>query len=291
MKIFLTGGSGDLGKVLAYQLQAKRHDLVLRFDVRKPTDSSGQFIDGSILDREKLFQSLSDIDCIVHIAAWHGYHEFTKQKNVYDFWDLNVTGTFNVFEAALEKKIKNIIFISSESVDDKDSLYGWTKVLSEQIAQRYSDIHHLNVLTLRPRAFIPYWNQDVYQSFIEWAKWYWKGAVHINDVAQAVIKGIDLLSNQVLTQHLVLPVDGAYEYTQSDLMNWDKNYPGESFKKYYEKFYDKVISHGLDPSLKPTIQDMTETKKWLNYKPQYSLMNLLEDLTQYGEKGPPIKLG
>lgn len=219
MKIFLTGGSGDLGKVLAYQLQNKRKDTPLRFDIRKPSDSLGQFIEGSILDRESLLKNLVDVDYIIHIAAWHGYHEFTRQKNVYNFWDLNVTGTFNVFEAALEKNIKNIIFISSESVDDKQSIYGWTKGLSEQIAQRYCDVHHLNVLTLRPRAFIPYWNHDVYQSFIEWAKWYWKGAVHINDVAQAVLRGIDLLSSQRLNQHLILPVDGAYEYTEYDLLN------------------------------------------------------------------------
>ena len=289
MKIFLTGGSGDLGKVLAYRLQKKRHDLLLRFDVRKPSDSFGQFIEGSILDRESLLKNLLDVDCIVHIAAWHGYHEFTKQKNVDDFWDLNVTGTFNVFEAAVERNIKNIIFISSESVDDKHSVYGWTKVFGEQIAQRYYDIHHLNVLTLRPRAFIPYWNQDVYQSFVEWAKWYWKGAVHINDVAQAVIEGIDLLSNQTLPQHLMLPIDGAYEYTEYDLLNWDKKYPGETFKKYYEKFYEIAINYGLDPSLKPTVHNISETKKWLGYEPKYSLINLLEDLTQYGEKGPPIK--
>lgn len=289
MKIFLTGGSGDLGKVLAYQLQKKRNDLPLLFDVRKPSDSFGQFIEGSILDRESLSKSLVDVDCIIHIAAWHGYHEFTQQKNVYDFWDLNVTGTFNVFEAALEKNIKNIIFISSESVEDKHSLYGWTKVLSEQIAQRYYDLHHLNVLTLRPRAFIPYWNQEVYRSFVEWTKWYWKGAVHINDVAQAVIEGIDLLSNQSLSQHLILPVDGAYEYTEYDLLNWDKNYPRETFKKYYEKFYEIALRFGLDPALKPTIQNISETKKWLGYEPRYSLMKLLEDLTEYGEKGPPIK--
>lgn len=288
MKIFLTGGSGDLGKVLAYRLQ-KSGNTALRFDIRKPSDSFGQFIDGSILDRETLSKNLSGVDCIVHIAAWHGYHEFTKQKNVYDFWDLNVTGTFNVFQTALENNIRNIIFISSESVSDKNGLYGWTKVMSEQIAQRYSESDHLNILTLRPRAFIPYWNQEVYKSYIEWIKWYWKGAVHINDVAQAVIQGIDLLTKQQLDQHLILPVDGAYEYTQDDLLNWDKNGAGETFKKYYAKFYDIVTSFDLDPSLKPTIQDMTETTKWLGYKPQYSLMNALEDLSIYGKEGSPVK--
>lgn len=285
MKIFLTGGNGDLGKVLAYQLE-KRGDFPLRFDIKEPSDSFGQFIKGSVLDRKTLSDSLSGVDVVVHIAAWHGIHEFTKQKNVYDFWDLNVTGTFNVFQTALEKNVKNILLISSESVVEKNGVYGWTKILSEQIAQHFFDAHHLNILTLRPRAFIPYWNHEVYKSFVEWAKWYWKGAVHINDVAQAVIKGIDLLTHKSLEQHLILPVDGAYEYTQNDLLNWDMNYSGETFKKHYKNYYDLALQYGLDPSLKPTIQDISETKKYLGYTPTYSLRNLLEDLKQHGDKCP-----
>ena len=66
----------------------------------------------------------------------------------------------------------------------------------QEIAQRYVEHHNINVLTLRPRAFIPYWNKTVYSSFVEWAKWFWKGAVHINDVAQAVMQGIDLISTK-----------------------------------------------------------------------------------------------
>lgn len=287
MKIFLTGGSGDLGKILAYKLE-KRGDVALRFDIKSPTDSFGKFINGSILDRKSLLENLIDADIIVHIAAWHGIHEFTKQKNVYDFWDLNVTGTFNILQAASDLNIKNIILISSESVAETTGMYGWTKILSEQIAQRFFDNNHLNILTVRPRAFIPYWNHEVYKSFVEWAKWYWKGAVHINDVAQAVINGINLLMNKSLKHHLILPLDGAYEYTQDDLLNWDPNYSGETFKKYYGKYYDLAIKYGLDPSLKPIMQDITETKEHLGYIPTYSLNNLLEDLEQYGEKGAPV---
>lgn len=286
MKIFLTGGTGDLGKVLAYQIE-KRGDTALRFDIREPSDHYGKFINGSILDRKKLLESLSDVDCIVHIAAWHGYHEFTKKKDVYDFWDVNVSGTFNVFQAAAEMNINKIIFISSEAVVDENGIYGWTKVLGEEIAERYVKNHHLNVLTLRPRAFIPFWNKEVYSSFVEWAKWYWKGAVHINDVAQAVMLGIDMLSTKLLSQHLVLPVDGAYEYTQHDLQTWDKFGPGTTFKKYYEKYFDLAIKLGLDPAAKPTIQDISSTKQLLDFHPKYSLINLLSDLSKYGELGPP----
>jgi UDP-glucose 4-epimerase len=285
MKLLLTGGSGDLGKVLAYQLE-KQGNCALRFDVREPTDNYGKFIHGSILDRKKLFDSLCDVDCIVHIAAWHGYHEFTKKKDIYDFWDLNVTGTFNIFQAATEMNINKIIFISSEAVFDNNGNYGWTKVIGEEIAERYVKKHNLNILTLRPRAFIPFWNTEVYSSFTEWAQWFWKGAVHINDVAQAVMQSINLVNTQNLSKHIMLPIDGAYEYTETDLANWDKEGPGTTFKKYYAKYYDLAIKYGLDPTARPTTQDISVTNKLLGYQPQYSLMNLLEDLAKYGEKGP-----
>jgi len=282
MKILLTGGSGDLGKVLTPELK-KRGDSVVRFDIRKPDDQQGEFILGSILDRKRLLEVLPGVDLIVHIAAWHGFHEFTQQKNIYDFWDLNVTGTFNVFQAAVECKVKKIIFISSEAITDKTGNYGWTKVLGEEIAKQFIQNKKLDILTLRPRAFIPHWNKQVYSSFIEWANWFCKGAVHINDVAQAVIQSIDLLSKQSLFQHLALPIDGAYEYTQSDLDNWDQSKPGTIFKKYYANYFDLALRYGIDPNVKPSMQDISETKKWLGYEPSYSLMNLLQDLSRYSE--------
>ena len=92
-------------------------------DVRAPYDSRyGVYIRGSILDRAKLKESLSGCDCIVHIAAWHGIHEVRGEKNSYDFFDLNVRGTFEVFEAAASLGIDNIVFISTTSVSRPDTL-------------------------------------------------------------------------------------------------------------------------------------------------------------------------
>jgi nucleoside-diphosphate-sugar epimerase len=82
------------------------------------------FIEGSILDRSKLTEIFGGCDCIVHIAAWHGIHETRGEKNSYDFFDLNVRGTFEVFEAAASLGIDKIIFISTTSVRRPDTLYG-----------------------------------------------------------------------------------------------------------------------------------------------------------------------
>src|ERR1700719_4180827 len=101
MKVLLTGGSGNLGQTLVPRL-LDHGDTPVILDVRAPRDrkKGALFVEGSILDRPKLTDTFRGCDCIVHIAAWHGIHEDRGEKNAYDFFDLNVRGTFEVFEAA-----------------------------------------------------------------------------------------------------------------------------------------------------------------------------------------------
>jgi nucleoside-diphosphate-sugar epimerase len=286
MRVFLTGGSGDLGQVLSRQLEA-RGDVPVRFDVRPPPSACGLYVHGSILDREALRRGLEGIDCVVHIAAWHGIHEASGAKDVYDFWDLNVTGTFYVFEAAGRAGVRRVVFISSTSARNWASVYGHTKVLGEEVARAYARRHQVNVITLRPRAFIPPWNREAYRSFVEWARWFWRGAVHIDDVSQAVVRAVELLGRGPLAAPLVLTVDGAYEYTDEDLRDWDREGPGTTFRKYYAGHYDLAVRHGLDPGHKPEKLDITETRQRLGYEPRYSLKSLLAELDHFGEAGPP----
>jgi nucleoside-diphosphate-sugar epimerase len=175
----------------------------------------------------------------------------------------NVRGTFEVFEAAASLAINKIVFISTTSVGRPDTLYGRSKILAECIAEDYRKYKNMNVITLSPRAFIPFWNRGAYANYSAWARWFWKGAVHIDDVASAVVLGVDLISQQHLEQQLVLTLDGAYEYTSADLAHCDIDGPGSIFKEYYSKYYDLALSYGLDPTLKPTKLDISETVPWL----------------------------
>src|SRR5436305_567017 len=81
-----------------------------------------------------------------------------------------------------------------------------------------------------------------------------------------------------LATPLVLTVDGAYEYTDEDLRNWDKEGPGTTFRKYYAEYHDLAVRQGLDPARKPAKLDITETRQRLGYEPLYSLKNLLVEL-------------
>ena len=286
MKVLLTGGAGDLGQTLVPRLVSKGDTAVI-LDIRAPLDRGTTFIQGSVLDRSKLQDYFHGCDCIVHIAAWHGIHEDRGEKNAYDFFDLNVRGTFEVFEAAASLGIDKIIYISTTSVRRPDTLYGRSKILAERIVEDYAQYRNINVITLRPRGFIPFWNRDVYTKYSDWAKWFWRGAVHIDDVVSAVVLGVDLMSRRQLGQHLVLTLDSAYEYTGADLDQWDAAGPGSTFRKHYPEYYELALSYGLDPALKPTRLDISETVRWLGYKPTYSLANLLAELAAYGDSGPP----
>jgi nucleoside-diphosphate-sugar epimerase len=288
MRVLLTGGAGDLGQTLAPMLLEKGDTPVI-LDVRAPRDLKQDtvYIEGSILDRSHLKEFLTGCDCVVHIAAWHGIHEARGEKNAYDFFDLNVRGTFEVFEAASSLDINKIVFISTTSVHRPDTRYGSSKILAEHIAEYYRKYRNMNVIILRPRAFIPYWNRDAYANYIEWARWFWKGAVHIDDVASAVLLSMDFIASQRLGQNLTLTLDSAYEYADADLDHWDADGAGSTFRKYYSEYYDLAISYGLDPTVKPRKLDISETVRWLGYKPSYSLRNLLLELATYGDSGPP----
>jgi nucleoside-diphosphate-sugar epimerase len=288
MKVLLTGGSGDLGQTLVPLLLDRGHMPAI-LDVRAPRDprQGAIFIHGSILDRSNLTELFGGCDCVVHIAAWHGIHESRGSKNPYDFFDLNVRGTFEVFEAAVSAGIEKVILISTSSVYRPDTRYGSSKILSEYIAEDYRRHRNMNVITLRPRAFIPFWNRKVYTKYSEWARWFWRGAVHIDDVAAAVMLSLDLISRQRLGQQLTLPLDGAYDYTDADLDHWDADGAGSTFRKYYPEYYDLALSYGLDPAAKPTKLDISETVRWLGYKPSFSLASLLAELAAYGDDGPP----
>jgi nucleoside-diphosphate-sugar epimerase len=174
------------------------------FAMPPPLNEGAVFIEGSVLDRSKLTEIFRGCDCIVHIAAWHGIHEDRGEKGAYDFFDLNVRGTFEVFEAAASAGIGKVIFISTTSVYRPDTRYGSSKILAELIAEDYRKHRLMNVVTLRPRGFVPYWDGAVYTKYSDWARWFWKGAVHIDDVAAAVMLSLDLLSRRQLDRQLVL---------------------------------------------------------------------------------------
>ncbi len=286
MRVLLTGGSGDLASVLCQRLP--RAWSALRLDIRPPPDHAGEFVHGSVCDRELLGRLLPGVESVVHIAGWHGIHQARGSHDAYDFFALNVAGSFELLEAAARHGVRRLVVLSSTSIRHRNSVYGSSKVLTEELCAAYAARHGLHIVILRPRGFIPWWNREVYADYLAWARWFWGGAVHIDDVAQAVQRALLRLAAEPLSAPQTVTLDSAYEYSEEELGRWDAEGPGSSFRRYYSDFEALARRHGLEPELAPKRLAADPACGWLGYRPEFSLRSLLEELDRYGAAGPPL---
>lgn len=114
-KIFITGADGLLGSNTVRELLNRNYTV--KALIQKGSKSRTlegldiEFVEGDLLDKKGLVEHVKGCDAIIHIAAltnvWPIRHEI--------YYKVNVDGTMNLVEAALENKIKRFVFISSAS--------------------------------------------------------------------------------------------------------------------------------------------------------------------------------
>ena len=161
-KILVTGATGRLGanliKALAGQ-GVKVRAFVLPGDSAveqlKPFDP--EVITGDLSNEQHVAQAVHGVDGIVHCAAVMGE---PKGMTHYRFFDINVRGSLNVFEAAAhsETEVRKLVYISSTAAysvttsgpvikeDDTlrpDAFYGMTKCVNEEMARVFRLQHDL----------------------------------------------------------------------------------------------------------------------------------------------------
>ena len=103
MKVLVTGG-GLLGSEIAHGLVAAGHDVSV-LDLRAPAGTPPWTVAvGDIRDFDAVSAAVAGADVVVHTAALHHIHmaSFTPT----DFVNINVTGTFNVLEAAHASSVR-----------------------------------------------------------------------------------------------------------------------------------------------------------------------------------------
>ncbi len=113
MIIFLTGATGFIGSHVAKGLAGEGHRLVClvrKTSYIKELEKLGaELIWGDVRDRKKLISGMSGCEALVHMAGISTFWE--PDRRVYT--DVNVTGTRNVMECAIESRIPKIIHMSS----------------------------------------------------------------------------------------------------------------------------------------------------------------------------------
>jgi len=170
-KIFITGGTGSLGKALIKRL--KQFDctiIVYSRDEGKQALEFGQDasiikVIGDIRDFDKLNVTLQrhKPDYIIHTAALKRIDdmEFYPDECV----KTNINGSENVARAALENGIEKCILVSTDKACQPVNVYGSSKFIAERIFTNYdyhststvfASVRYGNVIASRG-SFIPLW--------------------------------------------------------------------------------------------------------------------------------------
>ena len=170
-RVLVTGLSGLIGR-------AVRKEAGDRFELSALNRSAVNGVlshRADIANLDAIRPAFEGVDTVVHLAAQLGNSSWEALR------DVNVTGTYNVFEAARLAKVKRVVFASSgATVSGIESdppysdlvagrydglttwpilthlspvrpagLYGVSKVWGEALGRQYADAHGLSVICVR----------------------------------------------------------------------------------------------------------------------------------------------
>ncbi len=176
-QVLVTGGTGYIGSHTVVELQAAGYDVVIIDDL---SNSTAEVIDNiekisgirpafeefNLLNNvqlEAFFEKYSDIDAIIHFAAFKAVGESVAKPLSY--YRNNLVSLMNILDCMSKYHVSNLVFSSSCTVygqpdqlpvtentpkKDAESPYGNTKAISEEILRDVVQVTpQVNVIALR----------------------------------------------------------------------------------------------------------------------------------------------
>ena len=176
MQILVTGGAGFIGSHLVEKCMASGHEVAVVDDFNdfydpaikrgnlKALRKALRVHEVDIRDAEAIRRIVADggFDTIVHLAARAGVRPSIREPKLY--LETNITGTFNLLEAARDAGISRFICASSSSVygvlktapfredmclNQTISPYASTKLAAEQLCSNFSHLYGMRTINLR----------------------------------------------------------------------------------------------------------------------------------------------
>ena len=208
--IVVTGGSGKAGRACIQDLLAHQYE-VASVDLARPSDPNLLFSRADLTDFGQTVAALSGIDervrnvtAVVHLAAIPAPGLATNAVT----FATNTISTYNVFEAARQLGIKNVVWASSETVlglpfdspppyvpiDEEypgrpESAYSLSKLVGEEMAKQFCRWDpELKIIGLRFSNIMEPEDYARFAGFQDDArkrKWNFWGYIDARDAAQA----------------------------------------------------------------------------------------------------------
>ncbi|MFN2438881.1 MAG: NAD-dependent epimerase/dehydratase family protein [Chitinophagaceae bacterium] len=165
-KILVTGGAGFVGSNLVRKLIEKYNaevtvlDDLFTGDVAFLKGYDYEFIQGTVEDAALVNECIQGKNIVFHLAA---RNIIVSNQNPREDLNVNVGGSFNVFEACLLHNVERVVYTSTSSVygnpaklpvcedDDKSFLnfYSASKFSAETYAKTFFEVFNLPVTIIR----------------------------------------------------------------------------------------------------------------------------------------------
>lgn len=286
MKVVVTGAGGNLGRVVIPALADAGH-AVRAVDLR-PLETEHEFLQADVRSAEEAKEAIDGADAVVHGAALHGVH--LERWSPHDFWSTNVTGTFNVYEAARAAGVRRVVLSSTMSVYGESQraaapawtvvteespalpadVYGLSKWLCEEIARYHARRSAIVTVALRLGMFVP-------ESFERYGFRLLFGGVDDRDVAHAVLLA---LAHEPAGGFDFFDVMAETPFGEEDARQLAED-PGAVLERYWPGCTELARERGLDPDELVwgwAVWPVEKAKRLLGYRPAYGFGEFLEAL-------------
>ncbi|GAI16539.1 unnamed protein product, partial [marine sediment metagenome] len=165
MKTLVTGGAGFIGSHLVDKLIKEGHRVVvidnLSTGKKENLNPEADFYDLDICDFDKINPLFKDIDFVFHLAAVPRVP--MSVEDPVGTSKSNILGTVNVFKAAIDARVKRVIFASSSAIYGEQKIlpfkenmepnpvspYALQKLTGEQFAVLFTKLYKIPIISLR----------------------------------------------------------------------------------------------------------------------------------------------
>jgi len=295
MRVLVTGSAGHLGEALLRDAPHRGHDAV-GLDT-KPSQFTTHV--GSITDRELVKSALHGIDAVIHCATLHKPHMATHSKQ--EFIDVNVGGTLNLLEAAVDASVQAFVFTSTTSVfgdsmtsnaDDAaiwvdealqprcKNIYGVSKLAAENLCGIFARNHDLPALVLRTSRFFLEEDDDRQRR-----ERYEQANLQVNELLYRRGDIADMVSahwaaleraNEIGFETLIVTATTPFERADTQLLAGQAPEAVARYFPEYQQIYQRK-QWQMDRYI-GRVYDNSRARRVLSWEPQYNFTAALERL-------------